>query len=174
MKRKIILSLALLVLLPNLSFGQRRVTRQIIFKYPNGNLWTDTVGDSVANAAIDTVTFGILSKGGLSPVSVTVAIMAKGVGATVDSLNVTYQAGFGGDFYTTVGSAQTELAGSITTSGLTAIRTLVFNTTGANVALNTQAGVFPHCSAMKLILTQPTNDSETISYRLRIWGVYEE
>lgn len=172
--RKLILFALSLVFVVSATAQERVMLPLTRWSYANGNKYTHSVGDSIANAAIDTMVIGVIGPGRTAPVAVNLHFHFKGVGGTKDSVNVTYQVGIGDTFFTTVGSAQTEAAASITTTGLTATRTFVFNTTGADAALNTQAAVFPHGTAIRLFITQASNDSETISYRVRAYGIYEK
>lgn len=169
--RKLIVLAVMIFLVASLGAQEKVMLPLTGWKYPNGNNNKHATGDSVASAGIDTVFIGLLGRGNLAPEAINIHVFGKGVGGTVDSLRVAYAVGAGGDFYTAVGSATIEIA-SMTTSGSGATRTLVFDTNGAATALNTQAAVFPHGPSLRLIIDQPTNDSETISYRIRAWGIY--
>jgi len=145
----------------------------IQFNYPNGNSWTHAVGDSIASAGIDTLHIG-LEKGDLSPFAVGLIYEFKGVGGTRDSVTATYQMGNGPiSIFAAQAAAQLEFGASITTGGVTQTRSLIFNTNGASVAAATQALNVTHGEVLRVILTQSSNDSETISYRIRAVGYYK-
>lgn len=124
----------------------------------------------------DTLRIGLRGKGTLAPVGVVLAFTARDadVSATPDSMDVTFRAGIRG-IYATVGSKTLTVSGTLPA---TANRTLVFNTTGAATALNTQAAVFPYCDGLELWIengsggtTSALNDS--IGYTVQAWGIYE-
>src|SRR3990172_5681251 len=147
-------------------------TRTLVI-YPTGNSWTHAVGDSIASAGIDTLHIG-LEKGDLSPFAVGLIYEFKGVGGTRDSVTATYQMGNGPiSIFAAQAAAQLEFGASITTGGVTQTRSLIFNTNGASVAAATQALNVTHGEVLRVILTQSSNDSETISYRIRAVGYYK-
>lgn len=151
--------------------GETRSFLPLVFKYKNGRSDRDTCSETA-----DTLRFGVLGKGNLAPVGIIVQITAEDadVSATPDSLDVTFRAGIGGR-YATVGAKTLTISGTL--PGV-ASRTLVFNTTGAATALNTQAAVWPYCDAVELWIengsggtTAALNDS--LRYTVKAYGVYE-
>lgn len=151
--------------------GEARSFLPLTIKYKNGRTDRDTCSETA-----DTLRFGVLGKGGLAPVGIIVQFTAEDadVSATPDSFDVTFRAGIGGR-YATVGSKTLTISGTL--PGV-ASRTLVFNTSGASTALNTQAAVWPYCDAVELWLengsggtTAALNDS--LRYTVKAYGVYE-
>lgn len=155
-------------------FAQAQFNRQFVplnVVYHNKRTDADTCTE-----VADTLRIGLRGLGGLAPVGVILTFRASDadVSATPDSMDVTYRAGIGG-IYATVGSKTLTVSGTLPA---TASRTLVFNTTGAAVALNTQAAVFPYCDGLELWIengsggtTSALNDS--IRYSVTATGIYE-
>lgn len=139
--------------------------------YHNKGFVADT-----CNETADTLRIGILGKGGLAPVGVALTFTARDadVTATPDSMDVTFRAGIGGK-YATIGVKTLTISGTL--PGV-ATRTLVFNTTGAAVALNTQAAVWPYCDAIELFIENGSGGTttalnDTIRYTVDALGIYE-
>jgi len=175
MKRHFFLVMAVALFVVTAAFSQTRVREYLHpnIKYPNGKEWNDAVGDSLSDAVPDTISFSVLGSGKKAPINVTVMIECNGVGGAKDSVQVTWRVGHGSPFYVTLGSAVNEFT-TVADAGTYIIRTFVINTTGAAIANNAQATVAPDFSAMQIVLKQATDDNETISYRIRAWGTYEQ
>lgn len=146
-----------------------RMTLPLKIIYPNKR----TDKDSASNTA-DTLDIGVIGKGNLAPVAVSITIKVRDadVSATPDSIGVTWQAGIGG-FYETVGAATPVLDTLRIASDTT--NTFVFNTTGAATARNAGGQyVWPYCDAIRVIIKDAsvvTDDS--VSYVIKAMGIYE-
>lgn len=167
MKKFFCLSLLVLVLAPEavlLAQQNNRYMLPLNVIYKNKRTDRDTVATS------DTVRIGIKGRGNLAPIGVVLQVTTEDadVSGTPDSLNVTYFAGIGNQ-YAQVGTATLELSALGTFS-----RTLVFNTTGAAVALNAQAAVWPYCDAIQLVLADGSLDTDdSLRYSIKASGIYE-
>lgn len=151
--------------------GEARSFVPIFIRYKNKRTDRDTCSETA-----DTLRFGVLGKGGLAPVGVVLQFTAEDadVSATPDSLDVTFRAGIGGK-YATVGAKTLTISGTL--PGV-ASRTLVFNTTGAATALNTQAAVWPYCDAVELWIENGSGGTtaaldDSLRYTVKAYGIYE-
>jgi hypothetical protein len=152
--------------------AQAQLQRQwlpITVIYPNKGRVADT-----ASSTPDTIDIGVIGRGSLAPVAVTVNIRIADadVSAIPDSVSVEWQAGIGG-FYEHVGAA-VPVRDTLHVRGDTT-RTLVFNTTGAATARNAQAYVWPYCDAIRLILDNASGApaADTFRYEIKVAGLYE-
>ncbi len=170
MTKKILFAFALLAFTSVEVLAQAELQRQALpLKVVYHNKRVDR--DTCTNTA-DTLRIGILGRGGLAPVGVSLTFTAEDadVSDTPDSMDVTFRAGIGGK-YATIGVKTLTISGTL--PGV-ANRTLVFNTTGANMALNTQAAVWPYCDAIELYIEDGSTDTnDSLRYTVKAVGIYE-
>lgn len=153
----------------------RTVAKLIPFTYRNGGAYTSATGDTLFGATADTVNVPILSEG-LYPkqVSVFVKTADADVSGTPDSVSAIYYSAIDTRQAAIVSTTATLEAGALGVF----VRTFVPNTTGGNMAHNTQASLVPYGDKLRMVLknssVSPAASADTTSYRIRIIGIYEK
>ena len=153
----------------------RTIARSIPFTYRNGGAYTSATGDTLFGATADTVNVPMIWEG-LYPkqLSVFVKTADADVSGTPDSVSAIY--------YSAIDSRQAAIVSTTATLEQGAlgvfVRTFVPNTTGGNMAHNTQASLVPYGDKLRMVLknssVSPAASADTTSYKIRIIGIYEK
>jgi len=150
----------------------RTVARSLPFTYRNGNPQTHSVGDTLFGSTADTVNIPVLWEG-LYPkqFSVFVKTTDADVSATPDSVSAIYYSAIDTRQAAIVSTTATLEQGALGTF----VRTFVPNTTGGAMAHNTQASLVPYGDKLRMVLKNGSLVAgDTISYKIRVIGVYEK
>jgi hypothetical protein len=167
--------------------AQSRVWKRLTgWRYPNTKNYNDAVGDTFTDSAIDSVAIGVLSYsatggGYLVPLAVTISVQITDadISGTPDSALVRYQLGVGGTFHNYISSTTYDSVRTLSTGapqpGNPFTRTFVYSLDGdVSAEKNTQTAVASHFDAIRLIFSKPAVQGDSMSYRIKAYGLYEQ
>ena len=193
MLKKYFAVIALALLLVGEAGAQSRILLPLTgWRYPGNlgqsvKLWSSTIGDTLTSADVDTIDIGVRGGGDLAPLAVTISISftdadVSAAASALDSFLVRYETGNRGlyvPFLTpTTYDSVLELGSGSKRSPFT--RTFVFSDNGNDAPelnnSNFQSGtaIIPHCDAIRIVLDQHGGATDSVSYKINAFGIYQK